>query len=276
MTEIDPIILLDIKDKLAIQIQKYISIIKKEYSEVMPQKLIDYLEEISDFRTIINIQQTNTISMFVSKGMMFFPINVFSIVSYLQKIPGYGVNKNHKTCKEGNIVSNNNKYSDYIMHVFIAGLTPLQFYEETLLHETAHLCGIGGASALREGFAELKTRELAQKYNLKTSACGYPKETHVALEIQNIFGKEIGDRIAFAINDLEIFHMLKHIYGKDAAIFFMNVQNEMENTFSKYYSKNYSGLLGPLLKAKEYGKIDYSNVYSMIANYRADFGNKTK
>ena len=126
----------------------------------MPQNIIDYLEGISDFRTIIRIQQTNTISMFVSNGIMFFPINAFNIISYLKKIPGYGVNKNHRNYTKENIISNNNKYSDYIMHIFLAGLTPLQFYEETLLHETTHLCGIGGASALREGFAELKTREI--------------------------------------------------------------------------------------------------------------------
>jgi hypothetical protein len=276
MKDINSTTLLDIKDKLAIQIKKYVCLIRKEYSEIMPQYIKDYLDGISNFKNIISIEQTNTISMFVRNGEMFFPINAFQIISYLKKIPGHGINRNHKTCTKENIISNDNRYSDYIKHVFIAGLTPLQFYEETLLHETTHLCGIGGVSALREGFAELKTRELAQKYNLKTSACGYPKEIKIALELQNIFGKEIGNRIAFATSNLEIFNMLESLFGKDAANLFIDVQTEMEHTFSKYYSKSYPGLLGPLLKTKEYEKIDYSNVYSMIDNYKENLYVKLK
>ena len=209
--------------------------------------------------------------MFVANGIMYFPINAFAILDILKKFPGYGINKNHKTYTTETLILNSNGYLDYIIHVFLAGLTPLQFFLETLLHETTHLCGIGGASALREGFAELKTRELAKKYNLETSACGYPKEVKIAFELQNLFGNEIGNKIAFAQNDKEIVSLLESVYGYEASLLYLNVQKEMEIQFTSYYSKDFPGLIGPLQKTREYDKIDYNNVYKIINDYKNTF-----
>lgn len=266
--EISDEILSKIKEALALQASNYVSIIKQEYSNIMPAECLAYLNGIQDYKTIIKIEQTNTISMFVKNGIMYFPINGIIIINCLKKIPGYGVNKNYKTYTNESIILNNNNYLDYIIHVFLAGLTPLQFYEETLLHETTHLCGIGGATALREGFAELKTRELALKHNLKTSACGYPKEVKIAFELQSIFGKEIGDKISFARNNNEIISLLESIYGREASLFYISVENEMQTTFAPYFLKKYSGIIGPLQKTSEYEKIDYHAVYEIINNYK--------
>ncbi|MFV0275226.1 MAG: hypothetical protein ACK5HL_03190 [Bacilli bacterium] len=268
MKEIDRAKINEVREVLSAKLYEYVSIIINEYSEIIPQDIIKYLNGVRDFKNVIRVEQTNTISMFVNDGIMYFPTNAFSIIDYLSKIPGYGLNKNHKTFTSDTLVLNDNTYLDYIIHMFVSGLTPLQFYEETLLHETTHLCGVGGASAMREGFAELKTRELAEKYSLKTSACGYPKEVKIALEIQNIFGKDIGDRIAFSKNDEEIMNLLTRTFGTEAATFLMRIQALMETSFEPYYSKNYPGIIGPLMKTREYDKIDYRNVHELIQLYK--------
>lgn len=154
---------------------------------------------------------------------------------------------------------------------FLAGLTVEEFYLETLLHETTHLCGIGGATAIREGFAELKTRELAQKYGVKTSACGYPKEVKIAYQLQNIFGKEIGDKIAFARDDNEISKIIYESHSSKGVDLYFNVANSMEEQFESYKSKRYPSVLGPLKKMSAYNKIDYSKTNQIIRNYIPDF-----
>lgn len=266
--EIDEQYLESVKDELAKQLSSYISIIKEEYGNLIPKEILKYLNSIDDYRKIIKITQTNTISMFVRNGVMYFPLNALKIINVFKKIIGHGSNRNHKTYTKDTLIINNNTFFSYIKHVFVAGLTPLEFYEETLLHETTHLCGIDGATALREGFAELKTRELAQKYNLKTSACGYPKEVKIAFELQNIFGKEICDRIAFARNNLEITELLSKMIDEKASKFYIEVQSEMEKSFRMYYSKKYDGITGPIKKALEYKKINYDNVYKIINDYK--------
>jgi len=49
----------------------------------------------------------------------------------------------------------------------------------------------------KEGINELKTRELAQKYNIKIAAYGYSKEVEMAKKMQKIIGKETMDELTF-------------------------------------------------------------------------------
>ena len=108
------------------------------------------------------------------------------------------------------------------------------YYDDMLLHETMHFCGSGGASALKEGINELITRKIALKKNFKTNGCGYPKEVKIAYELQNIFGEEVLDQIAF-INSLpEICYFLDKTLGSDASklyqdITFSNIRLDFEH-----------------------------------------------
>lgn len=258
---------------LAEKLEEYVKIIKKEYKKYIPIETLVYLNEIDDFKKIIKIKGTGTISMFVEDGIIFFPKDAYKVIGFMSKIPGFGKNKEHKSYTKETIIDNDNNFQDYIKHVFISGLTPLEYFQETLLHETMHLCGVGGSDPLKEGFAELKTRELALKYNLLTTACGYPKEIKIALKLQGILGDVISNKIAFASNDYEIYRLLEKELGKKELELYKNIIFEMERVFRPYYEKKYPGLTGPFKKTKEYSKIDYSRVYEIIDDYIND---KTK
>ena len=131
--------------------------------------------------------------------------------------------KNHKTFTEDNMIINDNTYITYIKHVFLKGLTPEEYFKEILLHETLHFCGSVGGTAIREGINELKTRQLAKKYGLLTSFCGYPKEIKIILDSVSL----------------------------EASSFFFNLEVIMENEFhNKYMKYNFPGLTGPLKKLK--------------------------
>ena len=243
-------------------IKSYIEIIKEEY-----KKLTNIPENI-DLKKYIHIENTGTISLFIRNGHFYFPTDVFKVLDDLKKIPGFGSNKNHKTYNEDNIIINDNTYITFIKHIFLKGLTPVEYYEEILLHETMHFCGSGGGTAIREGINELKTRELAKKYGLLTSSCGYPKEIKIAYELQKIFGEEIINKISFSKNNLEIREILG-IVSKDAANFYFTLEEIMEKEFyTKYMKYDFPGITGPIKKTQKYNMIDYTNAYLLIKEYK--------
>lgn len=258
-----------IKNNLIPIISKYIQIIKEEY-----KGLIDVPENI-DLKEYVHIENTGTISLFVNNGHFYFPLDAFKVLDALKKIPGFGSNKNHKTCNEENIVINDNTYISFMKHIFLKGLTPEEYYKEILLHETLHFCGSGGATALREGINELKTRQLAKKYNLLTSSCGYPKETKIAYELENILGEEIINRISFSKNNYEIKEILDKI-SPMATEFFFTLQEIMEKEFyNKYMKYDFPGITGPIKKTQKYNSLDYTKAYILIKQYKDEI-NKSK
>lgn len=182
----------DIKDNLVSEIDKLIKVIRTEYSD-----LVNVPDNI-DLNERVHIEDTGTISLFVRGNHFYFPVDAFKVLNAFKKIPGFGSNKNHVTCTKDNMIINDNTYLTYIKHVFLKGLSPIEYFKEILLHETMHFCGSGGGTAIREGINELKTRQLAYKYDLLTSSCGYPKETKIAYELEQIFGEDIINKISFS------------------------------------------------------------------------------
>jgi len=217
---------------------------------------------------MVRIEETGTISLFVSDKNFYFPLDAFKVLEKLKKIPGFGMMKNHKTCTEENMIINNNSYLTYMKHAFLKGLTPEEYFKEMLLHETLHFCGSGGEFAIREGINELKTRQLAKKYGLLTSSCGYPKETKIAYELEKIFGESIINKISFAKTHMEIKAILDSV-SPNAASFFFNLEETMEKEFyNKYMKYKFPGLMGPFKKTQKYNSIDYTKAYELIEQYK--------
>ena len=192
-------------------------------------------------------------------------------------MPGFGINKNHKSYDESNLIINSNTFMSYILHVFISGTTTKEYFEDLLLHETMHFCGSGGATALKEGINELLTRKISLKRNFRTSGCGYPKEVAIAYQLQQIFGENIINQIAFINNEYDILMYLESVLGKESADLYKEISMSMEYEFQdKYYKDmdNYNGLAGLFKKVNNYKKINYNNVYILINEYMDTNENK--
>ena len=152
-------------------------------------------------------------------------------------------------------------------------MTPEEYFKEILLHETMHFCGSGGGTAIREGINELKTRQLAKKYNLLTSSCGYPKETKIAYELEKLFGEDTINKISFSKNNQEIKEILDSI-SPEAYTFYFTLEKLMEKEFyDKYKKYDFPGLTGPFKKAQKYNSIDYTEVYALINQYKRSIQN---
>lgn len=199
------------------------------------------------------------------------PLCAERLLNLASFIPGYGINKNHKTSDNTNMVINNNTFFNYVLHVFVSGTKADGYYDDLLPDEVMHFCGSGGESVLEEGSNELFTRIIAKKYNLRTNSCGYPKEVKLAYELMKCFGKEVIIKLAFIKSIDEKMEYLNNALGVDAANLYIEVSNLAEKEFNKkYYShmEEYSGIVDIVKKMLFYRKIDYSTVLSLIQEYK--------
>lgn len=262
-----------IKKELTLQLEKYINIFKLEFKEKIPNDILEFFTGITDYEELIKIENTGTITCYVKNRKIYFPILADKILNIIKVIPGFGNNPNHKAYQEDTLVINNNTFLDYMKHAFISGTNAKEFFLEMLLHEVMHLCGLAGGSAFEEGLTELKTRELAKKYNLKTSSCGYPKEVAIAYRLQRIFGKDLMDTIAFYMPPSKRRDIILKRLGPEEVELFDKIGNLMEQEFyTKYYKHKFNGLTGPIKKAKKYDEIDYTKVHRLIDEYCNKYG----
>lgn len=258
----------EIKRNLSNNLQKYISIIIEEYGSYIPEERKKYLESIIDYESCIEITDTGTISLYYINDKIYFPTLAFFVLEQLKNSPNYQSNPNHKCFDDSTLIRNNNTFWKYIEHATIKGLTPEEYFQESLLHETMHFCGCGGADPLKEGLTELKTRELAAKRNLLTSGCGYPKEINIVLELQELFGTETMNKIAFANNNKEISNILLQEHGDESEKLYFAIRREMKSQFSEYMNKKFTGPDAPVKKAQAYDLLDYSKVHELIEQHK--------
>ena len=265
----------NIKRELVIQMEKYIKAICETYGNYIPKEKIIALSN-ANYDNLIKIHNTNTINGYVNNGIIHFPLCANKIFETISKVPGYGINKEHKTFSEETPINNKKDFLDYFVHVFISGTDAKGYYEDLLLHETMHLCGSDGGIAIREGMTELLTRKIAKKYGFRTNGCGYHKEVAIIIELQNILGEETINKIAF-MKLYEIMAYLENNFGEDTKILFDNVMDAMNDEFyTKYVSHidSFDGLTGIFKKIHYYNRIDYSKAYRLIEQYKQK--NKTR
>ena len=234
-------------NRLTNKIEEYIGIILKEYGNYMNPDIKEKISNITDYSKILQIYDFGDVSAYATSENVVMPLCADKILNKASRIPGYGINKNHLPYNDKTMVINNNTFLSYLIHVFISGTNAEGYYADLLLHEVMHYCGSDGGSVLDEGTNELLTRMLAQKYNLRTNSCGYPKEVKLVYELMQILGEETIKRLSFLKRyDQKIeYLMLKH--GEEIAKLYDQVRSVAEKEFyDKYYShiREFNGVVG--------------------------------
>lgn len=203
-------------------------------------------------------------------GILLLPKVAYQIFQLLKNYENYGTKLNsHRNIAD--YLDTNTTYRGYITHLIESGMSVYDYFEESLLHETMHICGSRGGYPLEEGINELKTRELTQKYNIKIAAYGYSKEVEMAKKMQKIIGKETMDKLTF-ISRYERIVFLRDKLGDEVAELYLQISDEMTKKSEDYYKK-ISQVSDPFEKAELYDNIDYTELYQIVDDY---MDNKTK
>ena len=259
-----------IKKKLNINLQHYIKAIVEKYGCYISKERLSILNNIDDYSDIIKIYNYGSINAYASDNKISMPLCADKLLNIANKIPGYGIKKSHQSYNSETLINNNNTFINYMFHIFVSGSSTEDYYEDMLLHETMHFCGSGGNTALKEGINELLTRKVALEKGFRTNGCGYPKEVQIAVQLQNLFGEDILNQIAFINSDYKIFTYLMNELGSGAAELYLKVSQMMQKEFDdKYYSNmdSYNGIMGIINKTLNYHKIDYSNIKKVMQDY---------
>lgn len=265
-----------IHKNLTLTLEKYIKTITKTYGRFIPKERLTYLYNIKDYSNVIQIFDYSSINGYANNKYIALPLNADKAFDELKKIPGYGINKNHKVYDNTTLIINNNTFMTYVDHVIKKGMTLEDYFNDLLLHETMHFCGSGGSTAIKEGINELLTRKIALENNFKTSGCAYPKEVRIAYTLQQMLGEDTINQIAFINNELDILNCLEDIIGKEASDLYLDISGIMNNEFqTKYYKdmNSYNGLEGIKKKVENYQNIDYTKVYELIDEYNKKIDN---
>ena len=238
----------------------HIRIIISEYKDSIKPETVSYLLT----NDLVEFNSANTISFFVKDGILYLPKHIYDLMPIFKGHELYGISPKDARKRE-DLLDTNTTYYDYVEHFIKAGLTPYDFFEESLLHEALHLCGSIGNNPLGEGMTELKARELAQKYDIKFCGYGYPKETEVAKTLQEVLGKDVMDQLTFMkISERRDFLVEK--VGIEKADLYRRVFRDMIVSFGEY-DKEIETISDPYAKAAAYKKISYTSILEYIDEY---------
>lgn len=253
--------------KIKKQLLDYINLILKEYPNCNRKEIADI---INNDKEIVKFNSSNTITFVAKNGVLLLPKVAYQIFPLLKNCENYGTKLNsHRNIAD--YLDTNTTYRGYITHLIESGMSVYDYFEESLLHETMHICGSRGGTPLEEGINELKTRELAQKYNIKIAAYGYSKEVEMAKKMQKIIGKETMDELTF-IPRYERKDFLRDKLGEKVAELYSQISVEMMKKSEDYYKKVFQ-VSDLYEKAELYDNIDYTDLYQIVDNY---IDNKTK
>ncbi len=250
--------LLKIKDLLL----KYIKLIINNYSNCDKEKILNILNSDA---IIVEFNSSNAISFVVRNGVLLLPKAAYQIFPLLEQYNNYGTNKKNYR-KVNDYLDTNTTYMDYINHLIECGMSTYEYFEESLLHEAMHICGSQGGTPLEEGINELKTRELAQKNNIRIAAYGYSKEVEVSKQLQEIIGKDIMDELTF-IPKHQRKEFLTNKSSEETAKLYEQLSNKMVEKSSSYYDKLLQ-VSDPFEKARLYEDVDYTEVFKIIDDYK--------
>ena len=87
----------EIHKRLTERLKVYIETVKSMYGQYMPQEKLKQLESINDYSKIIRIHDYGTINAYANDLGISVPLCAEKVLTSMSKIPGYGINKNHKT-----------------------------------------------------------------------------------------------------------------------------------------------------------------------------------
>ena len=103
-----------VKQALEKDIKKYITIITREYKDIIPDKVKQIVTSIN-LQDHIFICETNTITLYVRDYDFYFPISACKIFEAMKKLPYYGSNKNHVCYTKETLIKNNNTFNTFIV-----------------------------------------------------------------------------------------------------------------------------------------------------------------
>lgn len=89
--------------------------------------------------------------------------------------------------EESEIVENSLSMYDYLYYAVMKDMKDLDFFLDVLPHEAMHVFGFNGG--IFEGVTENFTRQIAQKYNIRSTCVAHSDETRLIQKVEKVIGR---------------------------------------------------------------------------------------
>ena len=237
--------------------KKYVVIFLNEYQDFLSKDQLETLRNIDYEKTII-IDEIQKPFGTILLGQIHLSSDLKIMFENFKKLPEF--NTNHTLLHNKNMAS-------YLKYMCDNGYSVLDYYSDILMYFVFDLV-IKNQSGLTRGLINQEIKYLSIKYSLRLASL-YAREEAIINKITPLLGLNGCRKILFS-DRATAFKYLNDEKGFRVAKLFTDVEDLMEEEYSKVSKKNYYGYEGFLDYTEDYDHLSYGDVYNYLLDYEVE------
>lgn len=244
-------------DNLNVVFKKYVAIFLNEYSNFLSRDQLEILKSINFEKTII-IDDVNKPFGCISLGQIHLSNSGEKLIDNMKSMKEY--NSNHT-------ILHNKNLSSYLKYMCDNGYNVNDYYSDILMYFVFDLV-IKNHSGLINGLINQEIKYLSIKYSLRIAHL-YAREEVIVNRITPIIGLDGCRKILFS-DYATAFKYLNDTKGFSVAKLVTDVNDLIDEEYSKLSNKEYLGYEGFLDYAHDYDHLSYGDVYNYLLDYEVE------
>lgn len=237
--------------------KKYVAIFLDEYKDFLSRDQLEILKSINYEKTII-IDKTEKPFGKILLGQIHLSSDSEKMIDNMRNMPEY--NSNHT-------LLHNKNMSMYLKYICDNGYNLEDYYSDILMYFVFDLV-IKNQSGLIKGLINQEIKYLSIKYSLRIPSL-YAREEAIINKITPIIGIEGCRKVLFS-DSATSFKYLNDKKGFKIAKLVNDVEELIEEEYTKLSSKTYAGYEGFLDYIDDYDHLSYGDVYNYLLDYEVE------
>lgn len=237
--------------------KKYVVIFLNEYQDYLSKDQLELLRNIDYEKTII-IDEIQKPFGTISLGQIHLSSDSEKMFDNFKKMPEF--NSSHTILHNKNMAS-------YLKYMCDNGYSVFDYYSDILMYFVFNLV-IKNTSGLINGLINQEIKYLSIKYSLRLAFL-YAREETIVNKITPVLGLDGCRKILFS-DQPTAFKYLNDEKGFRVAKLVTDVEDLIEEEYSKVSQKDYHGYEGFLDYAEEYDQLSYGDVYNYLLDYEVE------
>ena len=237
--------------------KKYVAIFLNEYQDFLSKEQLEILRNIDYEKTIV-IDEIQRPFGTVLLGQIHLSSDSEKMINDFKKMSEF--NSQHT-------ILHNKNLSSYLEYMCNNGYSLEDYYSDILMYFVFNLV-IKNPSGLINGLINQEIRYLGIKYHLRVPSL-FAREGAIVSKITSVLGMNGCRKIIF--NDrATAFKYLNDEKGFRIAKLVSDIEEKIEEEYSKVSQKEYTGYKGFLDYAYEYDHLGYGEAYNCLLDYEVE------
>lgn len=244
-------------EKLNNVFKKYVAIFLNEYQDYLSVDQLENLKNINYDKAVV-IGDTEKPFGKIYLGQIYLSEYSNKMIENFKKMPEF--NSNHTLLHNKNMAS-------YLKYMCDNGYSVEDYYSDILMYFVFDLV-VKNSSGLINGLINQEIKYLSIKYSLRMPSL-YAREEVIMNKITPLLGLNGCRKVLFS-DQATSFKYLNDEKGFRVAKLFNDIEELMEDEYSKVSEKDYHGYEGFLDYTEEYDHLSYGDVYNCLLDYEVE------